>query len=301
MDTMGLFLLALLLVIVIPLAEGMLLALVLREVHIRHPLPLGGTIGVRKTVKSDAVAAEEGEISAASAEDAEPPTAETLTGESTAVPTTEAQTAPPVETSPFDGAKNIPEQLPINDVLEAMTSEVAPAIPNDFERFIEESAQSNDEVISGLRTGGDEMDHDDLLALEEALPGTKIDFSQELETPAQEDDPVSPMAKELLGEQFDFEALERQTDQFKQSFQPSALDVREDESGMVQVSSPFMSATPQLAEFSMPQMVLPAFSSDWIQESGNHGVPIEGELSQFFYTEESRPMFVRKRKTAETS
>jgi len=43
MSVMSLFW-GILLVIVIPLAEGALLALLLRDVYIRHPLPLGGTI-----------------------------------------------------------------------------------------------------------------------------------------------------------------------------------------------------------------------------------------------------------------
>jgi len=323
---MGMFFLALLFVVVIPLAEGWLLALVLRELHIRHPLPLGGTIGVRQTAAPNAHTAEgahtaephtteahtaaEGETppkdaegtSLIDAENAELLAALTGMMDGTfpsAEPANEdeSQEIPHEKTSVFDGTANIPENLPISNILEAMTAETSTAIPDDFERRIEESAQPDDEVLSALRAFGDDMDHEALQALAEALPGTKIDFSQEAEP--EESSAVSPMAKELLGEQFDFDALERQADQLKQSSQPPVLDVLEDESGVVQVSSPFMSATSQLAGFATPQTVLPAFSSDWIQESGITSELIEGDPSQFCYTEESRPMFVRKKKNAD--
>ena len=316
------FFLALLLVVVTPLAEGWLLALVLRELYIRHPLPLGGTIGVRKTAPSE-TNAEEGartteahttedreaapdEVNGASLIDAE--NAELLAAFAGVMNGTpllaepaneelESQEIPSADISVFDGTANIPENLPISNVLEAMTAETSTAIPDDFERMIEASAQPDDEVLSALRAFGDDMDHEALQALAEALPGTKIDFSQEMEP--EESGAVSPIAKELLGEQFDFDALEKQADQLKQSFQPPALDVLEDESGLVQVSSPFLSATPQFADFAMPQTVLPAFPSDWIQESGIASESIEGDPSQFCYTEESRPMFVRKKRNAD--
>jgi hypothetical protein len=128
-----------------------------------------------------------------------------------------------------------------------------------------------------------------------ALPKAKIDFTQELETaPEAPGEPISPMAKELLGENFDFDALEQQTQQTSAAVM---LDVQTDETGVVQVSSPFLFAdSPQLADFAAPQMISSTFSGDWIQESGSMIEPIEADASNFCFTEELQPMFVRKKR-----
>ena len=322
---MATYLLVLLLVIVFGLAWGALVTLMLREIHIRHPLPLGGTIGARKPSKTKSTITGNADTEKADAET--PEVAETAhesvvadsfsnteignilsPGDPSIEPPSEGQDAMPVDASVFDGTESIPENLPINDTLEAMIAQTSQTLPDDFERIIEESAKPDEEI----RALTDNLDLDDLRALDEALggaqpgkkfdfsqelgaqPGKKIDFSQELDESV---DAVSSTAKEVLGEDFDFDALEKQAEQVRQSLQPLALDVLEDESGTVQVSSPFMAYVPQLADISLPQTILPTFSSDWIQESGGTSEPLEGDPALFCFTEESRPMFVRKKKS----
>jgi len=315
---MGAFMLGLLLVVVMGLASGALLALVLREIHIRHPLPLGGTIGPRPSPKKAEASITETTEGAETIEDVEAqekPT-ESIEGDTfsdslvdnilhpfDASPVNSAdaeQEKEPVsvDASVFDGT-SIPENLPpVGDTLAAMTAEVSPSIPSDFENLIEESAKPESEVLSKLPLT-DDFNLDDLRELEDALPGEKekIDFSQELDTEQEFADSVPSMAKEVLGENYDFDALEQQVGMLKQSFQPPVLDVLEDETGTVQVSSPFMAhVIPQIADIAVPQTVLSTFSSDWIQELGGATEMMEGDLSQFCFTEESRPMLAKKKK-----
>ena len=305
---MALYFWTLLIVVVLPLVEGALLALVLREVYMRHPLPLGGTIAVRKTSQSDAGTGKSVEKGTESVDDAP-----LINSEEAALLAAFANSAIPADStddqanegqqeiesagvSYFDGTEKNPDHLPINDVLGAMTAESTQTLPNDFERLIEESAHTDDEIKSELQTLANEMDLDDLLALEAALPGRKIDFPQEVEAQTESSDTVLPAAKEILGEQFDYDSLEKETALLKQSLYPSALDIQENEPGTVHVSSPFMSIVPQLADLTEPQTIFPTFSSDWIQETNGVNAPVEGDLSLFCFTEESRPMFVRKKK-----
>jgi hypothetical protein len=326
--------------VIIPLAGGALFALLLREVYARHPLPLGGTIVQEwwKTPKPVSNAAEtpkpadplldevknSAENSVKSQVSAEPsaPDTNSAAASSVASPTPEGTSDPgltdgldelsmPLSSavSVFDGTEKIPENLPIGSILESMTSKDSTAIPYDFERIIDESAQSTAAIPEDY-TAVDEYNHDDLQELMNALPKTEIDFSQALEADEQVSGSVLPTAKEVLGEQFDFDALEQQANQTKQSLQlaasidnldlaGAALDIQEDAGGTVHVSSPFMSdASSQLADFTVSQNILPMFSNDWIQEtSGTADTTGTGkDTSQFCFTEESRPMFVRKKK-----
>ena len=313
------FLTVILIVVPLSLFWGALLALVLRELHIRHPLPLGGTIGQRKPSKTQNNTAEnstaeitedaEGQETATepTEDDALVEISNLLASSSVVLPKKEPVAPDPAEVptennteiSVFDEAENIPKHWPIGEVLESMTSEVSPTIPSDFERIIEESSQPNGDVLSELRTLTDDLDLDDLRALDEALPGgRKIDFSEELETEheLETSEAVPSMAQELLGENFNIDALAEQAKQLKESLQPPVLDIQEDATGTVQVSSPFINAVPQLADFSVPETIMSSFSSDWIQEAGGMSEPIAGDLSQFCFTEESRPMFVKKKK-----
>jgi len=305
---MAMYLLVLLLVIVFGLAWGALFAFLLREIHLRHPLPLGGTIGLRKPSKTKSSITEN--------VDTETPEVVETANESTAGDSfgnaeidnplstndsntdspSEGQDAP-VDVSVFDGTENISDNLPpVTDTLEAMIAETTPTIPSEFESIIERRAKTKDEVLSEISSITDNLDQDDLRALEDALPGTKIDFSQELETEEETADAVPSIVKEVLGEDFDLNALEEQAAQIRQSLQPTVLDIQESETGIVQVSSPFMAYVPQLADISVPQTILPTFSSDWIQESGSASEHLEGDPSLFCFTEESRQMFVRKKK-----
>jgi len=334
------FFLVLLFVVFIPLAEGALLALALRELYIRHPLPLGGAIPSLIPPKP-----------AEAAQTAEPIAIQDITDEpAAAVPDAAAdsghiQEAPDIQAAPadvpadaapseypaseqneplhsgisvFEEAGSVPDHLPVSNLLESMTGEASVIIPSDLENRIDASALSADEIPEELHVPHDDLNPDLLQelaeALTEALPQTKIDFTQELETDPEQTDAVSPMAKELLGENFDFDALEQQSKQAKQSFQfltpagaensaddsaKTALDIQENESGTVQVSSPFVfSISPQLAGLTAPETIVSTFSNDWVQETTSTADEMmAGEASRFCFSEELRPMFVRRSKS----
>ena len=353
------FFLTFLLVLVIPLAEGALFALFLRELYIRHPLPLGGSIGPQKpseTVETVAPQETNAEIDddevavevpldpvAAVASDSEniqgaeasnvpiAPPADSSTADAPSDGLTDEQpSALHPEVSVFDGAQNLPDHLPVGNLLESMTAEASVIISDDLENRIEASALPDGAIPEALQTTPDNANSDHLQALAEALadslPPTNFDFSQEEMDPEQAE-AASAMAKELLGENFDFNALEQQSLRSKRTValddgasaedapdssaemntdtatetdsEEIALDIQEDGAGMVQVSSPFVANTVlQLSDFAAPQTIFPTFSDDWIQETNSTAdESMEGEASQFCYAEELRPMFVRRKKS----
>ena len=320
---MGLFLMTILLVVVIPITEGALLALLLREIYLRHPLSLGGTIGQRKIEKSNQESLDEQTEKETDASLPEEPAAPEAINEEMQIEAT------PAEISVFDNIQNIPNNLSINSVLEAMTAETTTSTSDDFERIIDESSQSEESALSNIKDISDDLDLDDLQALAEALPGSKIDFS--LDTDEELAESGISIAKEVLGENFDIDALAKQADLQRQSRQSAVLgnavldnavldngvsadvpsgtvgdiglDIQEDASGIVQVTSYFMPVSPQLAGFIDPQTILPSFSGnglsqDWVQEAAGMSSSSAEGLSQFFFAEESRPMFVRKKTAA---
>jgi len=340
---MVLFLLAFLFVIFLPLATGGLLALLLREVHARHPLPLVelgyvnawnrpgfqaansqainradfakeletlGMLemtGLQETlgepVADDAGKTrkmgmgmgmgmeEEGDAALIDAALLDGWVGEGTVDEENA---DEENTSFHSGVSVFDGSGIIPKDLPVSDALNLMTAEDSAVIPHALEHRIEESTRLKDGLPHEIHPIRDDSDFDDWESLPTALPKAKIDFTQEFETDSEESETMSPMAKELLGEDFDFDALEQQS---HQTSAETMLDVQTDEARIVQVSSPFLLAdSSQLADFTVPQMVLPTFSGDWIQESGSVIAPAEVDASNFCFTEESQPMFVRKKK-----
>ena len=341
------FFLVLLLVVFLPLAEGALFALALRELYIRHPLPLGGIIPALKppqptdaaqtaddveiqditpesVVITEAVlnaAADGGNVQEASNVQAASPTDAPVKGVPPESPANEQGEPLHSGISVFEEAGSVPDHLPVNNLLESMTAEASVIIPSDLENRIDALALSADAIPEELHTHPDDTNPDHLQeladALTESLPQTKIDFSQELEAAPELADAFSPMAKELLGENFDFDALEQQSKQAKQSIQvpvPAdnaddehsttdsreiALDIQEDESGTVQVSSPFVvSVAPQLADFTTPQTIVSTFSDDWIQETNSTADEMMlGDPARFCFSEESRPMFVRRSKS----
>jgi len=277
-----------------PLIAGALLALILREIHIRHPLPLveSGYVNAWQRPKpkippSPMIVAESGETPEdAVAEDG----GILIPAEPFAETTVEENVLPPGEVSVFDHAANIPKNLPVNDALDSMMAAISAAIPNDLESRIEETTRLKDDLPQEVRPIKDDLDLDDLEDLVAALPKSKIDFSQEVESDSDSHEAVSTIAKELLGEDFDFDALETQP---HQSSAAVTLDIREDTPGLVQVSSPFLvTDTPQLTNLTEPQTVCSTFSDDWIQVIE----PTEGGASPFSFTEELQPMFVRKKK-----
>jgi len=337
---MDIFLLlwAILVVILIPLAAGALFALVLREIYVRYPLPLvDPELFIRKPAKRQA------ELADASEEQETPDESvvsdmtenEEHTESSETESVDEEKTPPPDGASVFDGSENIPNDLPVNETLDSMIAAHSTIVPDDLEHRIEESARLKEELPHEIY---DEMDRDDLNDLVAALPKTTVDFADESEMDAETSEAISPMAKELLGENFDFDGLEKEAKQAKEAKETTeaketkqpfrflvpdngtdeaeaadatdsvdsvdsvdsaevALDIQEDEAGTVQVLSPFLAAdSPQFADFTTPQTILPTFSGDWVQETGGAVEPVEGETSNFCFTEESQPMFIRKKR-----
>ena len=295
---MGPFFWTILLAILIPLAEGVLLALLLREVHVRHPLPLiepgyvNAWIG-QEPKNTIARTAEERKTSDKSVGDGTGNSEEGTGGEDVFAPG---------EVSIFDGSVSIPKDLPINDVLDSMVATVSEKIPDAFESRIEESTCLQGGLPHEMRHIGDDLDFDDMQDLAAALPNTKIDFAQDLDTDSGVHEPISPMAKELLGEDFDFDALEQQAAAAARAptdniLEEVASDVQKALTEIEPTSSLFhQTDLPSLADFATPQMVLSTFSGDWVQEAGNTIEPIVGDTSNFCFTAESQPMFVRKRK-----
>jgi len=324
---MYVFLLGFLLVIIIPLGEGVLLALLLREFHAHHPQPLGGVLVPMRWGSPPPIAAPAHE-EAVDADNAQPtatiqtpaplePEPEPVAEEPPHSPAEAGAVSPeaspevpvPSEVSVFDGTEKVSPNISVDEVLDSMVIAAPQGLPNDFERRIESSARSNDEMPSDIHRVKDDMDADDLAALAGALPRKKIDFTQELETGSEGAEAISPMAKEVLGENFDFDALTTTSAKFADSLAEKnsventrtepLLDVQENEIGVFQVSSPFATeVSPPLADFITPQTILSTFTDDWIQETGNMVETIEGDPTNFCFTEESRPMFLRKKKSS---
>jgi len=296
-------------VILIPYAEGALFALLLREIYARHPLPFFDPDTIpRKRSKSKAEVQETADESVISGviDNGEPQMGnnEELPTSSDVPPTESTEdenTSVPSVVSVFDGSGNVPQNLQINDVLNSMTAESSAIVPNDLEHRIEEAALPKNEFSYEFQEDQNLNDLNDLAA---SLLKTPIDFSQEDEVSPEISDPISPMAKELLGDNFDFDALQKQAKQSSEALVSlnetnveMMLDIQEDEAGIVQVSSPFSLADSiPLADFATPQTVLSTFSDDWVQESGNTVESAEGDISNFCFSEESQPMFVRKKK-----
>jgi hypothetical protein len=291
---MGSLLLVILVLTLMPLAAGALLALVLREIHGRHPLPLvePGYVNAWRRPEPKILTPEPAEEPGPTDAVAEP-------GETAAQPeplSAEAavhEDAPlPGETSVFGKTTNVPNNLPISDVLDSMIAEVSSTIPDDLESRIEESTQLKDGLPQEVQHIRDDLDLDDLEDLAAALPKSKIDFSQEGDADPEAAEPILPLAKELLGEHFNFDSLEQQA---KQHAAAIILDIQEKTPGLVQVSSPFLTADSSLlADLAEPQTVFSTFSDDWIQII--EPTEEEEDAAHFCFTEESLPMFVRKKK-----
>ena len=426
---MAVLLLIILLVVIIPLAEGVLLAFLLREIYNKHPLPLGGTIGKReppqpkvRIVEEDVAEEAEEEVSEVDSPPEDPAEEE---NEPEEAPDEEPQAKPSPEKDDEDASLTGPDGLPVSDVLAEMMAEIEAAIPGDLERTIEEASLSPDALLPKMQALDEEQQEkeqydEDLQALADTLQEEKIDLAEEFDGfdgDAEDSGAISSLAKDVLGEDFDFDSLTKQpleqsessadkpdSEGVGESDEPNyaglpdipdvfddlpetmpdlsdaasepldasddlpetmpdlsdaaseppdvsddlpdmmpdlsdaaselpdisadlpeiaadlsdetaeppeiiseqsgeaeyaelpELEIFEDESGTVQVSSPFISSViPQLADFSAPQTIVPTFSSDWIQESASVLEPFEGDVSQFCYTEESRPMFVRRK------
>ena len=285
---MSTFFWAILVVVIIPLAQGVLLALVLREIHARHPLPLvePGYVNAWYVPAPQNIIADSAEGEATPDESVAEGAADTAE-----VPVDENE-PPSGEVSVFDGAAPPRTDFLVDEVIDSMMSAVPDTIPDAFENRIEESTRLKDGLPEEAHHIGDDLDIDDLEDLAAALPKTKIDFSQE-ESDSVIQEPISQTAKEILGDNFDLASLEMQA---SHTSAEASLDVQEDVVGMVQVSSPFLvTDSPQLVDISVPQTVFSTFSEDWVQESGDVLEPMVESVSNLCFTEESRPMFVRKK------
>ncbi|MDR3183203.1 MAG: hypothetical protein LBT89_09855 [Planctomycetaceae bacterium] len=324
---MGTFFLTLLFVVVIPLAEGGLLALVLREVYNRYPLPLGEIVETIDTPElhendsdtsepagnlSNAVssgeaaqeAAQSGSkakwdfdnIDAASDLDilsqmgvrnvASLPQSETENSETSDAAA--SPTAPPPDViDVFDNAGTIPADLPVEDALNSMFSDEPPGAPSDFDDLAEtpqaDSLQDIQQQIDAddLDFSGDagESEAQQIDALRQTMPAETIDFAAEQEY-RQDDAQMSETVKELLGSDFNMEELmsripDKEEPAVSAVKPESLLQIQEPQPGTLQVQCGWSGSDelPALAE-----VIMPSFSGDWV------------------FTEESRPMFVRKRK-----
>ena len=312
------FALGFLFVIVIPLAEGVLVALLLREMCNRPSLalPLNGRIVPiwwKQPKPAPETTADVLQVEPAPNEVAPNKVAES--GEAPEVlvapiptPDTPPTAAPVADsevkqdlpldlgTSVFDGTENIPKDFTVGNVLDAMTMETPAADLHGFESIIDASALSGNAISDADNASADDMNADDLKSLEEALPGTKIDLSQEIDH--EESSEIQSIGKEVLGEDFDFKSLEQRSQQAGAMLAETMLDVREDaSSGIVQVSSPFIAdVVPQFADLAVPQTVLSMFSENWVQDSGGVTETSEEDVAKFCFTEESGPLVVRKKK-----
>jgi hypothetical protein len=303
---MGTFLLAFLFVILIPLAEGGLLALFLREIYNRCPLPLDEIVEVVDEAEPESAESasstmgrqtgEANETEPAGTQDSKP---QDGTGSSaqwdfsqsngamsdmdilsqmgvhTLVPSEpegepqDADTLPTSAVDVFDNAGNIPADLPIADALNAMMADLPSRVPNDLDNLVEQQETDGlQDIQKQIDSGGDDNDDTDeneaaqIAALCEAMPQETIDFEAE-QAERERVGQMSETAKELLGADFNVDELMNPAPNQEPAEAASLLSVQNLESGLVQVQTSGLSAA---------------------------------DVSQFFFTEESCPMFVRKRR-----
>lgn len=310
------------LMVPVPIAVGFLVALVLRELYIRQ----GGTFETKKTreepeIRPEEIAAEKEnptaentdsseeqptEVQTENPEPLEVPTMTTeeiLPGTTADAPESEEKNEPALAAEPqsvFDNPIPVPVDLRIDNALEEMLDDVNPIVPSDISsRLNEESAAvaentyDEDEDTRWFRQEEDDIMQRLNAAVDE--PGITLSDAQ---IGGQE---FSPMAVELLGEDFDFNALENPS-----SF--SSEDIaKQDTQDVADVSISSVSPndvyqTDTVAAFSessteelKPERheIAPIFPADLIS-----GAVIEPETAeQFCFVEELRPMFVPKHKT----
>ena len=315
---MGLYFLYMLLFILAPLGYGVALAVLLKEIHGRQ----AGEI-VEKTesvppekeaVEPDVTAdepvtdepvakgVEPSSEESVQPEDATPETSPEIERQNVSSETDSEETEsqePPLH-SVFDDQGLLPKSFKADEVIDEILNEDRAETPDDLSSRIEEDSDDFETQSESFEQDQDndffDLEDDILVrAMEFAESGkeNKIDFSgEESLTP----DAISPTARELLGEDFDFDSLTAPI--FDPNDAVKATEeapLRELGGGAYQAETPMMTDDLSLLD-AMPeeQDIISAFPREMVQN-----VMIEPDHSeaarQHSFVEELRPMLVRQR------
>lgn len=357
--TMLLFFLLVFFLILLPLTEGFLLAWGLRTLYLeKFPELLEGEESDVEITSRDPVSEsaedertdeevpgdenpETGEEDVATLPDEEESTEESgveseRKADEDVMPENQAESVPTeAEDEDLPESSGIPDQgasqFPVDNIIDGMLSENRPEIPEDLSARIEE-----DEARSEGKFGGmdfDPLDDEDELmnrmmeniGANNSEDDSPINFQDDL-SPDEAATEISPMAVELLGEDFDFDSLIEEAEQEK----PETLDAEDDfdwqdiarsagkfvgksENDSIGMETDpseasdisgneglFHSEAISFGDDSLSNIlsgevdVLPVFPDELCQNTiVEPETPREAE--RFNFVEESRPMFVRKR------
>lgn len=240
----------------------------------------------------------------------------------------EPENPPETPESPDQNAS----QFPVDNIIDGMLSESRPEIPEDLSARIEEDEARSEGQFDGMNF--DPLDDEDELmnrlmeniGMSRDENETPIDFQNDLSSDETATE-ISSMAVELLGEDFDFDSLIEDAEQEK----AEVLDAEDDldwkdiekSAGKFAETSEGDSATPEtnpsdatdisgdegvfhseaisLADESLSNLfpdqldVVSVFPDELCQNTIIKPETSQ-EAEQFNFVEESRPMFVRKRK-----
>jgi hypothetical protein len=315
---MAVFLLAFLFVIVIPLAEGGLLALFLRDLYNKHPLPLGEIIGIvdeddeappaEPVARNQTEEPQQGFIDAGEEIDEEMLSAlSPLDRMKTSVFETQAAEAQATEpqVDVFADAGNIPTGVPVDDALNAMLAPVPTAASTDMDDIVQKPA--TDDGWKDLQNNVDDEDAFDeseaqqIESLLETMPQNTVNLEAELQDHPNSE-VISATAQELLGTDFDVDALMAHKPSVAAATGTSGdgtvaqTVMEEPAAGFVRASSIPTAGAELPAE---SEVIMPTFSVDFVQDTpifaASESVTVD--MPQLFFTEELKPMFSRKRRT----
>jgi hypothetical protein len=347
---MGVVFLAILFVILIPFAEGGLLALMLRGIHLQHPLPISDPILME--TEPEASLEDEPLIPEESAEanqqkgwfeeklstdwgkelglESGGNNVQAAHVEPTAPEPPPAGQPADLPVSVFDGDNQTSNDVPVDSILNSMLGGNRAEVPQDFESRVAETEPDADAQLQQLEQEHDQSYED--AELEKILKTTSTEIPIEFNENELPD--FSPMAKELLGKDFDFNSLKTLTAQsevqsevqpetqsetqskvqpaLQSGTQPEvsklpatslavlpitfSIEAQELEPGVFQASaSPFITGDlPELSALSA-ETVISSFPDTWVQEADTE-LDSADVAKQYSFTEESRPMLVRKKK-----
>ncbi|MDR0869330.1 MAG: hypothetical protein LBN39_00910 [Planctomycetaceae bacterium] len=315
------------LMVPVPIAAGFVIALVLRELYIRQ----GGTFESAQTnERESAVSAanepaepneQESVISAANEpvepneqesvipttnEPAEPNEQESVipaVAENAITTESAAENAPEPEPpvlskNIFDDAAPSPPDLHINNALEEMLDDANPVVPSDLSsRLAEETAEileiNEDDDGSGIWN----EDEDDIMSrLQDNAGEQNITFSDA----DVNEDGIAATAAEILGADFDFDALVNQkygTEQPENTEETqetqNTVENADEEAFCADTFVPFNGDVPQELE-SERQDIVSSFPADLVSDAAVE--PDYTAAERFCFTEELRPMFVPKKR-----
>lgn len=234
---------------------------------------------------------------------------------------------PETETKSGDGFDDhglLPKSFKVDSIINDMLDESVPEVPEDLSAVIdrEEKAEPEDYTVDFEDSDGDFGDEGDEDMLARALENAgsaaestdgNIDFDDEnfLDRVAEETythREISPMAVELLGEDFNFEALLADENRIpvdeakapsdavgSETVEPQ-IAFREWEDGTFQAESECYTDDVSLLEL-LPgeQDIVSVFPEEWVRQDVIEP-DTSAEAEKMSFVEESRPMFVRKTK-----